>query len=197
MTKRDATDRSTFSNEQERWNNRYNDADDPDGVPEAFGRLVGFLPTSGRAIDIAGGRGGVACELAARGLDTTLAEVSDVALDLTAARAARLGVVITPLLADLANQPFPAGPWDVISCLHYLQRDLFPTMVEALAPGGLLLINIATATNLERNDRPTAQFLLADGEIATLVSDLEIIHHTEMWSDSGRHEAELVARKPR
>ncbi len=197
MSKRDATDPSSFRNEQERWNTRYNDADDPDGVPEAFDRLVGLLPTSGRAIDIAGGRGGVASALAARGLDTTLAEVSDVALDLATARAERLGVTITPLLADLADQPFPAGPWDVISCLHYLQRDLFPAMAESLAPGGLLLINIATATNLERNDRPGAQFLLAGGELATLVSDLEIIHHTEMWNDSGHHEAELVARKPR
>jgi tellurite methyltransferase len=197
MTKRDAADPSSFRNEQERWNTRYNDADDPDGVPEAFDRLVGFLPTSGRAIDIAGGRGGVACALAARGLDTTLAEVSDVALDLATTRAERMGVTITPLLANLADQPFPAGPWDVISCLHYLQRDLFPAMVEALEPGGLLVLNIATATNLERNDRPGAHFLLADGEIATLVADLEIVHHTERWNDSDRHEAELVARKPR
>ena len=84
---------------------------------------------------------------------------------------------------------------EVITVANYLQRDLFPTMVDGLAPGGLLGVVIATTTNLERNEKPGRPFLLEPGELPGLATGLEILHHSEDWRVNDRHEAHLVARR--
>ena len=56
---------------------------------------------------------------------------------------------------DLTTDRGPAGPWKLISCFAYLQRDLFPALIQALAPDGFLVVEIATVRNLERNARPS------------------------------------------
>lgn len=183
------------SSDRDRWNERYRGAPETEGAPAAVLDVLHRLPTSGRALDVAGGAGGAACELAARGLDTTLVDVSDRALELANRHADQREVTIAALRLDLAHEPFPPGPWDVICCIHYLQRSLFPAMVEALSPGGFLVVAIATRANLERHERPSACFLLDGGELPTLVEGLEIVRYVEGWNEAGRHDAELLARK--
>ncbi|MDH3755752.1 MAG: class I SAM-dependent methyltransferase [Acidimicrobiia bacterium] len=183
--------------DRDRWNARYIDVDDVDGAPGALAWALPHLPTVGSAIDVAGGRGGAACVLASRGLDTTLAEISSVAIEMAEKRAARSRLTLATIEVDLQHDPFPLGPWDVICCFHYLHRPLFAAMANALVPGGILVAGIATRTNLERNERPSARFLLDDGELLTLVPELEVVDHEEGWNDGGSHEARLVARKPR
>jgi tellurite methyltransferase len=81
----------------------------------------------------------------------------------------------------------------VITCFHYLQRSLFPVLCQALAPGGLLICEIATRRNLERHARPSARFLLDEGELVKLVAPLEIVQSEEGWFDD-RALARVVAR---
>lgn len=84
----------------------------------------------------------------------------------------------------------------MILSFHYLQRDLFPRFADALAPGGLLVFCQPTERNLERNPRPSARFLLKEGELAELVPEgLEILSLEEAWLEEDRHEARLVARR--
>ncbi|HEX9052362.1 MAG TPA: methyltransferase domain-containing protein, partial [Anaeromyxobacter sp.] len=74
--------------DRERWNARYaEEAETPAPSPFLLS-LDDVLPRRGRALDVAGGSGRNALWLARRGLDVTLADVSDVALA-RAARAAR------------------------------------------------------------------------------------------------------------
>jgi tellurite methyltransferase len=54
-----------------------------------------------------------------------------------------------------------------------------------------------TVTNLERHPKPPRSFLLESGELAGLVTGLEVLELEESWSDDGFHEARLVARCPR
>jgi len=182
--------------ERQRWNERYTAAGIRGGPFWFLSRQLDLLPRSGRALDVAGGSGGEACLLAGHGLDVTLVDVSDVALELAGQRAAELGVELDLVRADLTVDPLPGGPWDVVTCLHYLQRDLFPVMAEALAPGGWLVVVLATTTNLERHERPSRRFLLEPHELGSLISDLpvDVVHLEESWAD--RHEARLVARRP-
>ncbi|WP_242344290.1 class I SAM-dependent methyltransferase [Anaeromyxobacter terrae] len=182
--------------DRERWDARYRDEDAvPDPSP-FLDALDALLPRRGRALDVAGGSGRNALWLARRGLDVTLADVSEVALERAAREARARGLAIETLRIDLEASPLPAGPWDLVLCTYFLHRPLLAAVAAELATGGLLVVAHATRTNLERHPRPGPAHLLDDGELPTLVRGLEIVRYEEGWLESGRHEARLVARRP-
>jgi SAM-dependent methyltransferase len=182
--------------DRERWNARY--AEKPDLTPPSafLEELEDLLPRRGRALDVAGGAGRNALWLARRGLETTLADVSDVALAQAAAAARAEGLRLSTVQLDLESSPLPAGPWDLVLCTYFLHRPLFSAYPAVLAPGGVLVVAHATRTNLERYPRPGPDHLLEDGELPGLVRGLDILRYREGWAESGRHEARLVARRP-
>ncbi len=183
--------------DRRKWNTRYREQ----GArlePSGFLRSVAEqLPSTGRALDVAGGAGHDALWLARRGLDVTLVDVSDVALDRAAEAARESGVALRVQRLDLEVEPLPRGPFEVVLCLNYLWRPLFAAFPEVLAPGGLLVFAQPTRSNLQRNPHPSARFLLEDGELPRLLQDLEVVSYTEAWTGEGRHEARLVARSAR
>jgi SAM-dependent methyltransferase len=181
--------------DRDRWNARHA-GKRPEPPSPFLGELSDQLPRTGRALDVAGGSGRNALWLARRGLEVTLADVSDVALDQAAAAARAAGLRLATVRVDLETAPLPAGPWDLLLCTYFLHRPLFATFPAALAPGGLLVVAHATRRNLERHPRPGPDHLLEEGELPGLVRGLEILHCTEGWSEAGRHEARLVARRP-
>ena len=153
------------------------------------------LPRQGRALDLAGGTGRHALWLSRRGLDTTVADISPVALALAGARARSEGLLLRTLAIDLEEERVPEGPWGLILCVDFLWRPLFDAIPRALAPGGLLVVAHPTVVNLERHERPSRSYLLLEGELPRLIPDLAILHHEEAWTPEGRHEARLLARR--
>jgi cyclopropane fatty-acyl-phospholipid synthase-like methyltransferase len=183
-------------NDRQRWNTKYSQGSHSTATPsQAIVELARFLPTTGRALDIAGGAGRHALWLAERGLDVTLADVSDVGLQLAADRARQANCDIQLLQIDLQDAPFPSGPWDVIVSVHFLWRPLFTDFASGLAVGGKLIVVQPTRSNLQRHEKPPAPFLLEDGELPTLVAGLHIEHYEEGWLADGQHEAVVVARR--
>ena len=180
--------------DRERWNSKYTQGDHASNAPsQTLTGLVDFLPDQGRAIDVAGGAGRHAFWLAERGLDVTLADISDVAIDMARDRAAARRLRIEALQLDLEESEFPAGPWDVILTFHFLLRPLFEVFPQVLAAGGRLICVHPTMSNLKSHAKPPARFLLEDGELPKLIRGLTILHYEETWSSEGRHEAVLVA----
>jgi tellurite methyltransferase len=180
--------------DRQKWNTRYREGT---GAlePSAFLRsLAERLPRAGRALDVAGGAGLDALWLARRGLDVTLVDISEVALERAAEAAREAGVVLRLQRLDLETEPLPPGPYHLVVCLNYLLRPLFAELPKVLAPGGLLVFAQPTRSNLQRHPHPSARFLLEDGELPRLVQGLEVVSYTEGWTDEGRHEARLVAR---
>lgn len=175
---------------------------------------AGLLPRGGTALDVAGGVGRHAIWLAALGLDTTLLDISHLALERGQNFARERAVPLRVLEHDAADDGMPPGVWDVIVCSYFLRRELFGEFAAHLSPGGLLIFVHATAKNLERHARPPREFLLADDELPQLVTGLEIVISHEGWFGGGDstandtcasggprqesqvHEAHLVARKP-
>ncbi|HET8541064.1 MAG TPA: methyltransferase domain-containing protein [Anaeromyxobacter sp.] len=181
--------------DRERWNVRYSEEVE---IPEPSPFLVsldGVLPRRGRALDLAGGSGRNAIWLARRGLDVTLADVSDVALARAARAAAAAGVGLATVQVDLEAAAPPAGPWDLLVCTYFLHRPLLAALPALLAPGGLLVVAHATRTNLTRHARPGPDHVLEDGELPALVRGVEVLLGEEGWLEGGRHEARLVARR--
>jgi SAM-dependent methyltransferase len=183
--------------DRQRWNARYREPT-PGREPAGFLRsLADQLPTTGRALDVAGGVGHDALWLARRGLDVTLVDISDVALEHAAAAAREAGVALRTQRVDVESEPLPPGPYDMVLCLNFLWRPLFAEFSRVLAPGGLLVFAQPTRGNLQRHPHPSARFLLEEGELPRLVRGLELVSYTEGWTDEGRHEARLVATRPR
>ncbi|QRN95291.1 class I SAM-dependent methyltransferase [Archangium violaceum] len=183
--------------DRRKWNTRYREQEKRQ-EPSVFLRsLADQLPSTGRALDVAGGSGHDALWLARRGLEVTLVDVSDVALERAAEEARESRVALRVQRLDVEVEPLPSGPFDVVLCLNFLFRPLFAGFAKVLAPGGLLVFAQPTRSNLQKNPHPSARFLLEDGELPRLIQYLEVVSYTEAWTGEDRHEARLVARRAR
>ncbi len=154
-----------------------------------------FPPSKGRALDIAGGSGRHALWLAGLGYEVTLLDISEAALHLARQEATRRGVAMILKQADVDTHPLPNGPWDLILCVHYLNRQLLARLGGSLATGGRAVILHPTVRNLERHSRPSSDYLVQPGELRQLVGGLTIVHFEEGWLEEGRHVSLLVVEK--
>lgn len=190
-----------MESDADRWDMRYRAATVPTQLhPHPLVQMVAAETSTWRdlrCLDVACGLADDAIYLAQHGAAVTGIDVSAVALELVERRSGHHDVAVATRLVDTKSDPFPLGPWDLITCLHYLDRELLATIGDHLAPAGRIAVAIATRTNLERHDRPSARFLLEPGELATLIpNSLQIEHEDEAWRESGTHEAWLIARAP-
>ena len=176
-----------------RWNGRYREPSGARGHTKWLGTLARWLPREGRALEVAGGVGQDALWLARRGLDVTLLEVSDVALERAAETARTLDVPLRTQRWDAETQPLPPGPFELVLCLNFLHRPLFGAWRTVLSPGGVLVFAQPTRSNLQRHAHPSARFLLEDGELPRLLEGWTLLAYTEGWTEQGRHEARVVA----
>ncbi len=142
-----------------------------------------LLPATGRALDVACGRGSVAAWLHGRGLRTDAVDVSPVGL----ASGRELAPDVTWVLHDLGlGLPAEcAGPYDVVVCQRYRDPALYPALVEVLAPGSLLVITV-----LSEVGDSGGPFRAAPGELRSAFAALDVLAHTE-----GDGEATLLARR--
>ncbi|MBI4509121.1 MAG: class I SAM-dependent methyltransferase [Deltaproteobacteria bacterium] len=182
--------------DRRKWDGRYRETGGPEFPPHEFVlRAEPVLPTRGCAFDVAGGVGNHALWLARRGLDVTLADISQVALDIARERAFAHGLALKLVELDFDVDPLPQGTWDVILCSYFLDRALYRTFAPALSASGLLLIMHPTVKTLERSPKPSREHLLNDGELLELVGDLDVLDYEEGWRGQSRHEARLLGRR--
>jgi SAM-dependent methyltransferase len=180
----------------------------PQPVPAPFlMQQLSRLP-KGRVLDVAAGRGRHSLFLASHGYDVVAVDRDAEALDhLTAvARQRNLSSIFTRTV-DLELPP-PHEPdlgieqFEVIVVFFYLHRSLFPFLIEALKPGGVLVYETFTIDNYFRHQHPRRwEFCLAYNELLRLASTLRVLHYDE-GEHQGSHEAgsaytaQLLAQKP-
>lgn len=181
--------------DRQRWNARYQEQGRGLEPSRFLLSLEERLPRTGRALEVAGGPGHDALWLARRGLDVTLVDISDVALERAAEAAREAGVPLRVERVDVEEAPLPAGPFQLVLCMNYLWRPMFEAIPPVLAPGGLFVFAQPTRSNLQRHAHPSARFLLEEGELPGLVRGLEVVSYMEGWTEEGRHEARLVAMR--
>ena len=79
--------------------------------------------------------------------------------------------------------------------MTYLNRDLFPAVVAALAPGGFLFYKTFNRLHLIDHPRFNPRFLLRDNELAEAFGTLEILAgeecegHSWILARNSTHEA--------
>ncbi len=129
-------------------------------------RWASRVPAGGPVLDVACGNGRHARYFAGRGHPVEAVDRNDGNL------ASLSGVPgLSVRSADLEGGPWPyAGRrFAGIVVVHYLHRPLFPLLLEALAPGGILIYETFAVGN-ERYGRPSnPAFLLRPGELLEAV----------------------------
>ncbi|MHB1203068.1 MAG: class I SAM-dependent methyltransferase [Acidithiobacillus sp.] len=152
-------------------------------APEALPFLSAHaheLPASGRALDLACGRGGNALFLARHGLQTAAWDYAESAIA-GLARAAT-GLPLQAECRDVIAQPPAPESFDVIVVAHFLHRPLFPALAAALRPGGLLFYETWCGPYAGRGPQNPA-FRLAPGELAAAFPALSLL---QMQEDTDR-----------
>jgi SAM-dependent methyltransferase len=155
-----------------------------------------LLPRAGTALDVACGRGRNAIWLAQRGLDTLAVDRDIAALVDLRAEAERLRLPLTTATIDLegGDARLPAAAFDVVVVVRYLHRPLFPVLIEAMRPGGILVCETFTRAQAVRGKPTNPAFLLEPGELRTLVAPLEVLVERE-GDFEGKMLAGVIARR--
>jgi len=183
-------------------------AEATDPIPSRFiTRQLHRLP-KGRALDVACGSGRHALYLAANGfeveaIDRDQESLTKLSMAARQRHLAHLSLKEVDLERVTEERPeFPANAYDVILVSFYLHRPLFPWLIDALKPQGVLLYETFTIENYLRHRHPRRwEFCLAQNELLRLTSSLRLLSY-----DEGEHEgghgtgsvftAQLVAQKP-
>jgi 2-polyprenyl-3-methyl-5-hydroxy-6-metoxy-1,4-benzoquinol methylase len=185
-----------------RWNQIYSRANDD--VPVACRALRDYaylLPSSGRALDVACGRGGNALLLAEYGLQTTAMDISAQALALVQQHARDKGLTIETIEGDTADFASVDDQYDVIVVSNYLDRDFCRRIDSLLAPGGMLFYQTFVKDKADPACGPSRpEFLLDAGELLQLFQSLRALLHVDLGtvgdvSQGLRNQAMLVALK--
>ncbi len=162
------------------------------GSPSPFLVEVLDLLPEGRCLDVACGRGANALFLAARGFEVEAIDWSAQALRTLGRLAAQEGLTVRAVAADLQEYPLPSSRYDVLLCMRYLDRGLWPSMVRALRPGGALLYETMTLAHLVENPSFPEKYCLRPGELLTAFEGVDVALYREL---PGSSTASLLAFK--
>ncbi|MBX3327549.1 MAG: dihydroneopterin aldolase [Nitrospira sp.] len=160
----------------------------------------------GLVLDVAAGRGRHTLFLSSLGYQVEAIDRDEQALAqlLTDVRTKHLTNVTTQAL-DLESMPTPnlgKDRYEAILVFFYLARPLFPQLIHALKPGGVLIYETFLIDHHLHYQHPRRrEFCLEHGELLNLTSRLRVLHYDEGPHEGARdgesaYTAQLVAQKP-
>ena len=140
----------------------------PSEASRWVGRWAPCIAAGGTVLDLACGNGRHARHLADLGFRVAAVDRDAVALaGLQGLRG------IDPVAADLeaGSWPFEGRQFAAIVVTNYLHRPLFPLLIAALAPGGLLIYETFRQGNESYGKPSNPAFLLAPHELLAVAHD--------------------------
>jgi tellurite methyltransferase len=197
--------------EKIKWDARYKERPEAWLEPDEF--LVRsydqFLQSqpAGLALDLAGGAGRNSTYLLERGWNVTLMDISQVGLGLAREKASSLenrmaqppsAVAMGSLHTEHADlnaiSDLGTDRFDLIVIFYFLRRELFPALISALKPGGILIYRTYTIDRMNVAGGPgDPAYLLQPDELRQAFNSLDVLYYNE--TKTGKAAAELVARK--
>jgi len=162
----------------------------------AYEQFLSAAPP-GVALDLAGGAGRNTLFLLRRGWRVKLLDISEVGLELALEKAAAEGVSsnLSAELVDL-NTAVDLGSkqYDLITVFFFLRRELFPALVTALKPGGLLIYKTYTESRRDfGHGAGDPRYLLKSGELRRSFATLRELHYQE--TTDAKAAAEFIGEK--
>ena len=171
-----------------RWNKKYLEETHP-VQPSAILKRYHRRAEKGRALDLACGNGRNALFLIEQGFKVDAVDISDTGLLYMSKRPEGLNLIC----ADLDTFDIPAKRYDLILNIRFLNRRLFPYILEGLAPGGILIFE----TYLEEIGRESKAIscrdhLLRPNELLHAFIPLRILYYAEKRENGSGAVASLV-----
>ena len=151
------------------------------------------LTGKGLALDIASGEGRNAIFAAERGYQTLAIDISTVGLDKACALAKEKGITIETRVADLDDWKFEQNAFDLVLCFNFLDRRIFPAIISALKPGGLIFYETFTIDYLKYSSFKR-DWVLEHNELLDAFSELRILYYREV-DINNKAFASLIALK--
>ncbi|GIU00362.1 SAM-dependent methyltransferase [Sulfurovum sp. TSL6] len=177
-----------------RWDDKWQNnpmTDEPIKLVSDYASLAPGL----QALDIACGMGRHSKYLASRGFEVDALDISSVAIE-------ELQNIphIHAKEVDFDTYTLPKEKYDLIVCTYFLERRLFPQMIDALKPNGIILME--TFLHHPDNERTASNpaFLLNEGELETTFNTkCELLQLPEFWDQDYRGfktmKTSMVAKK--
>jgi len=163
--------------DKERWNEKYQD----NQIPNAPIKLVQdyvHLAIGKQALDIACGMGRHSKYLASIGFDVDALDVSSVAI------ASLQGLEhIHAMEVDFDSYELPKEKYDLIVCTYYLERRLFPQMIAALKPNGIIIMETFLHDEINERQPSNPAFMLNEGELEAYFDEKCELLHIPEWVD--------------
>jgi len=162
--------------DKERWDEKHS----KNMMPQTPIKLVSDyakLSIGKQALDIACGNGRHSKYLASLGFEVDALDISSVAIE----QLQNIPHIHTKQV-DFDTYMLEKNKYDLIVCTYFLERKLFPQMIEALKPNGIILME--TFLHDEDNERTPSNpaFRLNEGELeAYFDHKMEILHIPEFW----------------
>jgi tellurite methyltransferase len=183
------------------WDKKYGERSHSSLEPDPF--LVSaydeflFGTSPGLALDVAGGVGRHSIWLAQRDWRVKLLDISEVGVKQAEENAKSSGTAgaISTEVRDLNTiQDLGREQYDLIVVFFYLQRELFPALLDVIKPGGILIYKTYTTEQKNFSGGPShPMFLLEPNELLHAFRSMRVLHYHETIQEKGV--AELVARK--
>ena len=161
-----------------------------------------LLPlTGGDALDLACGRAGNAQYLAKQGFTVDALDISSVVIAGLESYVKEQELHIETILRDVEREGMTEKKYDVIVVSYFLNRNLFPQLLESLKPEGLLFYQTWSQIKVTDAGPSNPNFRLKEGELLELCKSLKIVLYKENGiignTDTGlRNEAQIIVQKP-
>ncbi len=187
---------------QEKWNQRYGNNNDAPRACQILREFTHLLPAEGSSLDLASGLGGNALLLANLGLTTSAWDLSPVGIEKLTALAIQQSTDVDAQVRDVIAQPPSINSFDVIVVSYFLERQLFPALLAALKPSGLLFYETFIADKPIGSGPSNPDYCLKQNELLQQCDGLVIRAYREegMVGDvalGARNVAMLVGQKAR
>src|ERR1017187_785528 len=136
----------------------------------AYRQFVGPLfPTAGAALDLACGLGRHALWLATRNWRVCGVDLSEVAIKKLSHAALNLDISLDLFVGDASEYKFASARFDLIVLFYHADRNLFPKVISALKPGGLMISKLSLRWDTDAKLTAAATDALNRNEIPLLV----------------------------
>ena len=171
-----------------KWNKKYREHHLPKEVTGVVKEFCGMAPGK-KALDIAAGNGRHAIFLARNGFSVDAVDISEVGLSEFAGKHPD----IRPICADLDQFDIPAGRYDLILNVKFLNRRLFPYIQEGLKPGGVVIFHTLLKPDDARGpSKHCGDYLLRPNELLHAFIGMRIVYYRET-ADSETDESDWTA----
>ncbi|RKZ91815.1 MAG: SAM-dependent methyltransferase [Gammaproteobacteria bacterium] len=193
-----------------KWNNRYEAVHVPNKVIDVLELNQHLLPAQGKSLDLACGLGGNALRMAELGFDSHAWDISDSAIEKLQEFAQERQLLLSAKQCDISlkeqqDEMLEEG-FDVIIVSRFLLRDIMPSLITALRPGGLIFYQtfvqdkVLHDKNTPEEGPKNNHFRLESNELIKLFPGLTLRYYREegIQGDTKkgfRNEAMLVAQK--